>query len=48
MYTLIQNVGVRNALVAEVPALGSSLVVAEMFYRFSGRPIRTHSPIAIT
>ncbi len=34
MYTLIKNLGVKKVLIAEVPALGSSLIIAEAFYKF--------------
>ena len=34
MYTLLRTVPFRNLLVAQAPALGGSLLLAERFYRF--------------
>jgi hypothetical protein len=34
MYTLVRHLRSREALLAEVPALGLSFVVAELFYKF--------------
>jgi hypothetical protein len=34
MYTLFKNVGVKKIVIAELPSLGISLLVAEEFYKF--------------
>lgn len=34
MYTLIRALPIRDILVEQVPALGVSLVIAEVFYKF--------------
>ena len=34
MYTLLRTVPLRSLLVAQAPALGGSLLIAERFYRF--------------
>ena len=34
MYTLIRDLGLRKALLADAPALFLSMVIAEMFYKF--------------
>ena len=34
MYTLLRSVPLRSLLIAQAPALGGSLLIAERFYRF--------------
>ena len=34
MYTLLRNVQIKQALAVETPTLISSLVIAELFYKF--------------
>jgi len=34
MYTLLRDLGLRKALLAEAPWLFLSMVIAEMFYKF--------------
>jgi hypothetical protein len=34
MYTLVTTIPVRQLVNAQLPALGSSLLIAEMFYKF--------------
>ena len=34
MYTLIRSITVRQLFLEQVPALGSSIVIAEIFYKF--------------
>jgi hypothetical protein len=34
MYSFIKSLGLRNVMQAEMPALGVSLVIAEMAYKF--------------
>ena len=34
MYTLFQTLPLRSLLLEQVPAIGTSLVIAEMFYKF--------------
>jgi len=34
MYTLIRDLGLRKALLAEAPSLFLSMVIAEIFYKF--------------
>lgn len=34
MYTLLRNTSHRELLVQQAPALGSALIVAELFYHF--------------
>lgn len=34
MYTLIQAIPIRQLLLAQLPALFASLVIAEVFYKF--------------
>ena len=34
MYTLARSIGFRHMLLEQVPALGASLIIAEMFYKF--------------
>jgi hypothetical protein len=34
MYTLVRNTSQRELLVQQAPALGSALVIAELFYHF--------------
>jgi hypothetical protein len=34
MYTLIRTMPLRQLLLEQVPALGASLIIAELFYKF--------------
>ncbi len=34
MYTLARSIGFRQVLLEQVTALGTSLIIAEMFYKF--------------
>ena len=34
MYTLIRSIPLRQLLLEQAPALGASLVIAELFYKF--------------
>jgi hypothetical protein len=34
MYTLIRSLSIRCLLVEQLPALGASFVIAEVFYKF--------------
>lgn len=34
MHTLIHSVPVRRLILEQVPAIGSSLIIAEIFYKF--------------
>lgn len=45
MYTLMCNLGLRKAVLAEVPSLLVSMIAAELFYKFhsfllGARPVR--------
>lgn len=34
MYTLLRSITVRQLFLEQIPALGSSIVIAEIFYKF--------------
>ena len=41
MYTLVKAIPVRDLVLAQVPALGLSLVIAELFYKFHSFTLET-------
>lgn len=41
MYTLIKAIPLRDLAIAQVPALGVSLIIAEMFYKFHSFTLET-------
>lgn len=46
MYTLIRSMPVRRLLSEQVPALGSSLLIAELFYKFHSFLLETGAFLA--
>ena len=46
MYTLIRSMPVRRLLSEQVPALGSSLIIAELFYKFHSFLLETGAFLA--
>ena len=46
MYTLIRSVPFRQLLSQQVPALGASLVIAELFYKFHSFLLETGTFLA--
>ena len=46
MYTLIRSMPVRELLSEQVPALGSSLLIAELFYKFHSFLLETGAFLA--
>ena len=41
MYTLVKAIPMRDLVLAQVPALGLSLVIAELFYKFHSFTLET-------
>ena len=41
MYTLVKAIPLRNLVLEQVPALGLSLIIAEMFYKFHSFTLET-------
>ena len=41
MYTLVKAIPLRNLVLEQAPALGVSLVIAEMFYKFHSFTLET-------
>ena len=46
MYTLIRSVPLRNLLLEQAPALGASLLIAELFYKFHSFTLETMAFLA--
>ena len=34
MYTLLRSLSLRQLMVEQIPAIGASLIIAEVFYKF--------------
>ena len=41
MYTLIRSIPIRSLVVQQAPALGVSLLIAELFYKFHSYALET-------
>lgn len=46
MYTLIRSIPFRNLLLEQAPAMGASLLIAELFYKFHSFTLETMAFLA--